>query len=91
MRPTRLIMSIGLALAAAGYGMTSSERDASLTVIHPGGDPSRGAVSIPAEHMPPAGKCRLWYPDRTPDDQPPVRSCRELQEERAVGAVLVRG
>jgi len=91
MRPTRLIMGVALALTAAGCGMTSSERDDSLTVIHPGGDPSRGAVSIPAEHMPPAGKCRLWYPDRSPDDQPPAGECHDLQDRVAPGVVLVRG
>ena len=91
MRPTWLIMSVGLTRATAGCGMTSSERDASLTVIHPGGDPSRGVVSIPAEHMPPAGKCRLWYPDRSSDDQPPAGECHDLQDRVAPGAVLVRG
>ena len=91
MKVRRLIGIAALALIASGCALTASDRGASMTLIHPGGDPSRGMVSIPEGHMPPPGKCRIWYPERSPGDQPPPGDCRELQHRVPSGAVLVRG
>jgi hypothetical protein len=48
-------------------------------------------VNIPKGHLPPPGKCRVWYPDRPPGQQPPPGDCAELRYKVPPGAVLVRG
>ncbi|RRQ23440.1 hypothetical protein D5687_06725 [Guyparkeria sp. SCN-R1] len=75
----------------AGCAVTGPGGDHRTVVIHPGGDTSLDAVSIPAGHLPPPGECRIWYPDRSPGDQPPPGNCRDLQYHVPPGAVLVRG
>ena len=60
-------------------------------------DPAAGNVSatkmpvgIPREYIPPPGNCRVWYPDKTFDEQPPPERCLEILEVPA-GAKLVYG
>jgi hypothetical protein len=53
--------------------------------------PAPQQVNIPPGHMPPPGKCRIWYPDRPPGQQPPPGDCAELRQRVPVGATLVRG
>ena len=48
-------------------------------------------VNVPPGHMPPPGKCRVWFPDRPPGQQPPPGSCNELMFKVPPGAHLVRG
>jgi hypothetical protein len=48
-------------------------------------------VKVPAGHMPPKGKCRLWYDGRSPGKQPAVGECAVLEKNVPQGAVLVRG
>lgn len=43
-------------------------------------------VDIPRGHYPPPGRCRVWYPDRPPGQQPSPTSCDVAVPE---GAVLV--
>ena len=47
-------------------------------------------VGIPREYIPPPGNCRVWYPDRSPDEQPQPERCLEIPEV-PVGAWLVYG
>ncbi len=49
------------------------------------------AVHIPPGHMPPPGKCRIWYPGQPPGHQGPVGKCGKLQYQVPPGAILVRG
>ncbi len=46
---------------------------------------------IPPGHMPPAGKCRLWYSGRPPGHQPPPFNCEEFEGRVPPGAWLIRG
>ena len=53
--------------------------------------PAPQALHIPPGHMPPPGKCRIWYPGQPPGHQGPVGKCGKLQYQVPPGAVLVRG
>ena len=46
-------------------------------------------LHIPPGHLPPAGKCRIWYPGTPPGHQPPAGDCRTLSRELPRGAMLV--
>jgi hypothetical protein len=47
-------------------------------------------LQIAAAEMPAAGDCRIWYPERAPDEQPKPGPCR-LIGEVPPGATLVVG
>ncbi|MCL7744121.1 hypothetical protein LV476_04030 [Guyparkeria hydrothermalis] len=68
-----------------------SDGDQRTVIVYPGGDTSLDPVILPASELPPAGKCRLWYPDRAPEDQPEPGDCEQLGNPVPPGAVLVRG
>ncbi len=48
-------------------------------------------VKVPPGHLPPPGKCRVWFPDRPAGHQPPPGSCHELRYQVPPGAYLVEG
>ena len=47
------------------------------------------SLHIPRGHLPPPGKCRIWYPGRAPGHQPPPGDCQMLSRQLSQGAVLV--
>ncbi len=46
---------------------------------------------IPPGHMPPPGKCRIWFSGRPPGHQPPPGNCEVLERQVPTGAWLIRG
>ena len=61
-----------------------------MPVTVPGSGPVE-EVKVPAEYMPPRGKCRIWHRDREPGQQPPVGECNDLRNRVPADAVLVTG
>mgnify|MGYP003395035681 CR=1 FL=1 len=51
----------------------------------------RHAVRVPPGHMPRAGYCRLWYPDRPPGKQPRARKCGQLLGMRHYDGAVILG
>jgi hypothetical protein len=49
----------------------------------------KGKFNVPPGHLPPAGKCRIWFPDRPPGHQPPSGDCRALSRQVPPGAWLL--
>jgi hypothetical protein len=39
----------------------------------------RSPLRIPPGQLPPAGNCRVWYPDRPPGQQPRAESCAKAE------------
>lgn len=52
---------------------------------------SSSAVNVPPKHMPPPGKCRIWYKNRKAGNQPAPGNCKKLKNKVPAGAVLIRG
>jgi hypothetical protein len=83
----RVPAALALSALLAGCAVHHQPRP----VYQPGYQPAPQALHIPPGHMPPPGKCRIWYPDRPPGHQGPVGKCGKLQYQVPQGAVLVRG
>lgn len=63
-------------------------------VVIDGGDhypPDEGYYDIPPGHMPPPGKCRIWYPGLPAGQQPPPDDCDYLRYHVPFGARLIEG
>jgi Tfp pilus assembly protein PilF len=54
-------------------------------------EPAPAEFEIPRGHMPPPGKCRIWFPDRPSGHQPPPGKCKKLRDRVPSDAYLVRG
>ena len=55
---------------------------------HPAGGHA-AHLGIPPGHLPPPGKCRIWFPGDPPGHQPPPGNCSRLRHELPAGAWLV--
>jgi hypothetical protein len=70
-------------------GRVGSEGQLQMANIGP--ERAYAEVEIPRGHMPPPGKCRIWFPDRPPGHQPAPGKCKKLRYRVPSGAYLVRG
>lgn len=50
----------------------------------------KGYTRIPNGHLPPAGSCRIWYPDRPAGDQPPPFKCDQARGGVEPGGWLMK-
>jgi hypothetical protein len=75
------------AVLVEGPAAKPAKKPAVVATAAPGGV----QVKVPPGHMPPKGKCRLWYEGRSASLQPPVGECTALEKKIPQGAVLVRG
>lgn len=48
-------------------------------------------LNIPREEYPPAGQCRVWYPNRAPEHQPLPGPCEVVRQQVYPTGVLIRG
>ncbi|WP_223466433.1 tetratricopeptide repeat protein [Pseudomonas sp. GL-RE-26] len=70
-------------------GRARSEGKLQMANVEP--EPAYGEVEIPRGHLPPPGKCRIWFPDRPPGHQPAPGKCKKLRYRVPSGAYLVHG
>ena len=60
--------------------------DANGFYIAPGFGPS-----VPQAMLPPSGLCRIWYPQRAPQDEPGIQSCDGIRSRVPMGAYVIYG
>jgi len=48
-------------------------------------------LTAPEDMLPPPGMCRIWFPDRTEDDQPGIESCDGIRRRVPAGAYVIYG
>lgn len=48
-----------------------------------------GSLGVPRGHYPPPGECRLWFPGRSPGQQPPPERCDRLAGRVPYGAFIL--
>jgi cytochrome c-type biogenesis protein CcmH/NrfG len=65
------------------------EEEAQMASVEP--EPAYDEVVIPRGHLPPPGKCRIWFPDLPPGHQPAPGSCKKLRHRVPPGAFLLQG
>lgn len=70
-------------------GRPRPEGELQMASVEP--EPAYDKVEIPRGHLPPPGKCRIWFPDRSPGHQPAPGKCKKLRHRVPLGAYLVRG
>jgi hypothetical protein len=94
------LLSVSALASAAGVSGTANVdlKGGDLSITFGDGGSSAGSAPqssgqprIPAGHMPPRGKCRIWYHDRGPGQQPPPGECGRLRKKVPRGASLIQG
>jgi len=95
-RVSILLLFVAGSVGCARYGRVILEDDTGSVTVEVERGPQRGHYEsvlpkIPPGHMPPPGKCRIWFPGRPPGQQPPPGDCWELESQVPPGAWLIRG
>jgi len=49
------------------------------------------SFAVPQNMFPPRGMCRVWFADRTPDNQPSIESCDGIKSRVPAGAYVIYG
>ena len=88
-----LVAGVG---GCATYGEVMIESEPGLVTVEGQTSPGQShyqtnSPKIPPGHMPPPGKCRIWFPGEPPGKQPPPGDCMELEQQIPPGAWLIRG
>ena len=50
-----------------------------------------GNEHVPANMLPPRGKCRVWFTNRSDANQPPVESCKNIRDRAPRGSFVIYG
>lgn len=75
-----LVLPIFIVLTScAAYSVVNSDRY------------SGSSSAVPAEYIPSPGFCRIWYKNRTPEQQPAQGDCETLKQNIPENAVLLKG
>jgi len=84
-----LIVAAGLSLSGCSASTLVVHRPGSHETARAGTTHSAKTLGIPPGHLPPPGKCRVWYPGRPPGHQPAPGSCAQLARNVPPGAWLI--
>jgi hypothetical protein len=91
MRKWLLAIGVAAFLGTSGSAFAGALDSLSINVDIGGGGKGNSAANVPPGHMPPAGKCRIWYKNRKAAHQPAPGNCKKLKKKVPAGAVLIRG
>ncbi len=94
LRMSLILLPLAFFAGCGTYGQVILEDDRGSVILDKG--PGHGyyentSPNIPPGHMPPPGKCRIWFPDRPPGQQPPPGECWDLERRVPTGAWLIKG
>jgi hypothetical protein len=91
-----ILLLLVIGIGGCTYGRVILEDDTGSVTVEVDKGPHKGYYEsvlpkIPPGHMPPPGKCRIWFPGKAPGQQPPPGDCWELERQVPPGAWLIRG
>ncbi len=86
-----VIVAAGTLTACGMQINTTPEPEPAQTQAKAKGPSTAATLGIPPGHLPPPGKCKVWFPGDPPGHQPKARSCDGIEAAAPAGAwVLYR-